>query len=90
MASKTPRTLSYNETVGSLHIREGDRETGYLLDQVGEGQWLFTKIIGREERRVTLSPAGNHCDCLGHRRWGHKTVCRHVAALLALRERGRI
>ena len=27
------------------------------------------------------------CDCLGHQRWGHKTVCRHVAAVRALQAR---
>lgn len=89
MASKN-RHLSYSPLLGTLHIVDGDRETGYFVDQLAEGVWLFTKIIGREERKVVLAPTGNTCTCPGFRRWGHKTVCRHVAAILALRERGRI
>lgn len=89
MASKQ-RYLSYNALVGTIHITDDDGSTGYYLDRAGEGAWTFTKIIGREERHVTLSPDGNKCDCPGHRRWGHKTVCRHIGALLALRSRGRI
>lgn len=89
--SKKTRTLSYNPRVGTLHIKEGDKETGYYLDRPAAGVVLFTKIIGYEERTVTLSPAGNCCTCPGHRRWAAKgTVCRHIAAVLVLRERGRL
>jgi hypothetical protein len=30
------------------------------------------------------------CECVGHLRHGHRTVCRHLASLRALRERGLI
>jgi hypothetical protein len=39
---------------------------------------------------VHLDGANSSCTCLGHLRWGHKTVCRHVACLLALVSRNRI
>jgi predicted nucleic acid-binding Zn finger protein len=33
---------------------------------------------------------GDSCDCLGHIRWGHKTVCKHVAGIKACLQAGRI
>jgi hypothetical protein len=30
------------------------------------------------------------CDCPGHLRWGHRTVCKHLAACRALVEAGRL
>jgi hypothetical protein len=40
---------------------------------------------------VRLDPRGRHsCECLGHLRHGHKTVCRHVAACVALVASGKL
>jgi hypothetical protein len=39
---------------------------------------------------VQLDGANSSCTCLGHLRWGHKTVCRHVACLQALVSRNRL
>lgn len=43
------------------------------------------------ENHVLLSSHGNTCDCRGHLRHADKgVVCRHVAAVLKLREMGRL
>jgi hypothetical protein len=34
------------------------------------------------------SQLGDSCDCLGHLRWGHKTVCKHLSAVKALIAQG--
>jgi hypothetical protein len=46
---------------------------------------------GGEAYHVLLhGPAGHSCECKGHLRWGHRTLCKHVASLLALIEQGKI
>jgi hypothetical protein len=39
---------------------------------------------------VHLAGAHSTCECLGHLRHGHRTVCKHVACLQALVSRNRI
>jgi hypothetical protein len=44
-----------------------------------------------ESYHIHLDPRGRHsCECLGHLRHWHKTVCRHVAACAALVASGRL
>jgi hypothetical protein len=89
----------------ALLITEGDGEKakrcGYYLTPVpcdGGVAYHFEKFStdegGDAEARdydVYLSAHGNHsCECKGHLRWGHKTRCRHVAALLALIAQGKL
>lgn len=45
---------------------------------------------GGDTYHVNLSAEGNRCECLGHLRHGHRTVCRHVAALTNLTEAGKL
>jgi hypothetical protein len=39
---------------------------------------------------VNLAGRDSTCECLGHLRWSHRTVCKHVAALLALEAAGKL
>ncbi len=32
----------------------------------------------------------HQCECFGFLRWGHRTLCKHVAALLAIIRSGRL
>jgi hypothetical protein len=73
-----------------------ETEERYFVSRVPAdfGEGYFVEKIGpeAEESRyhVHLSADGNSCECRGHLRWGHKTQCRHVAGLLALKARGQL
>jgi hypothetical protein len=73
-----------------------ETEERYFLSRVPAdfGEGYFVEKIGpeAEESRyhVHLSADGNSCECRGHLRWGHKTQCRHIAGLLALRAAGKL
>jgi hypothetical protein len=41
-------------------------------------------------RPYAINLVDGTCECVGHLRHGHRTVCRHLASLRALRERGLI
>jgi hypothetical protein len=78
---------------GAVAITVGSEATVYDLAAVavdyGEG-FKLTKPDG-EVYHVHLDDAsGNTCDCWSHIRWGHQRPCKHVAALLALRQRDRL
>jgi hypothetical protein len=90
---------------GVIRIREvkGKRnpvatEDRYFLSRVPSdfGQAFYLEKIGAEAEEsryhVNLGAdgTGNSCECRGHLRWGHKTPCRHVGALLALRVAGKL
>jgi hypothetical protein len=68
----------------------------YFLSRVPAdfGEAFFLEKIGAEagegRYHVNLSADGNSCESRGHLRWGHKTPCRHVGALLALKARGKL
>ena len=76
---------------GAVCITVGKEATLYQLALVpvdyGTG-YRLTKPDG-EVYHVHLDDASGHtCDCWSHVRWGHRRPCKHVAALLALRQRG--
>jgi hypothetical protein len=39
---------------------------------------------------VLLAGECSSCDCLGFLQWGHRGPCKHIGALTALREAGRL
>lgn len=98
--TKKPRTMTYNPVVGTLHINDGGSEKGYYVDRFHDAEggigFCLTKIVPPtkpDEPRdydVLLRDDGtaDSCECLGHLRHGHRTVCRHIAAFRCLRERG--
>jgi hypothetical protein len=78
------RVLSIRQLTG----RRGE-ETRYHLSEVpcdfGRGFELSkASCDGPETYHVHLDATGDACTCLGNLRWGHKTVCKHVAAVKAL------
>ena len=78
---------------GAFSITVGKEATVYDLAAVavdyGEG-FRLTKPDG-ENYHVHLDDASGHsCDCWSHIRWGHRRPCKHVAAVLALRQHGRL
>ena len=89
-ATKT-RTLRLTHTGDSLalviHQQEGRQAIqvdAYFLT-VTPDMVVFGKHDGtRYEVR------GNACSCPGHKHYGHKTVCKHVAAVAKLTEMGKI
>jgi hypothetical protein len=84
---------------GALIIREGKATDAYAVEQLdsafGAG-YLVAKVVpsgvtADGPYHVNLSGDGAHsCECKGHLRSGHKTRCRHVAALLALTAKGEL
>jgi hypothetical protein len=83
---------------GQITIRVGKLHTGYQLDSLPtdddfEGQaYKLTKCALVEDAEepvyhVLLSRQGHSCECRGFLRHDH---CKHIAALLALREAGKL
>jgi hypothetical protein len=74
-------TVDGTETDYWLQAIPADFGTAFKLEK-------FAKD-GGEVYHVNLDAKRGHhtCECLGHLRWGHRTQCRHVAALLALQGR---
>jgi hypothetical protein len=83
-------------------VGEGEkaRKYGYYLEAIPADfgvAFRLTKLEHQVEAgmpdhyHVHLDPRGRHsCECLGHLRHGHKTVCRHVAACVALVANGKL
>jgi hypothetical protein len=64
----------------TLSVQQAPEGThGYRLIKLGER-------ANGQSYDVLLDLVGNfhECDCLGHLRWSHRTVCKHVAGLLKL------
>lgn len=73
-----------------------DRETtGYVVvpiahDDPAVRAFRVVKVATQENYDIAIGPTGAVCECLGHLRWGHKTPCKHVAALRVLITRGAV
>jgi hypothetical protein len=78
---------------GILRIVKGAKVDLYWVGEIdcdfGRG-FAVEKWAGVEVYHVHLDATGDSCDCLGHIRWGHKTVCKHVAGIKACIQAGRI
>src|ERR1700722_19026608 len=85
---------------GLIRVAEGKAIDLYTVTPVaadwGKG-FCVAKIVHADEIGVdTEDPyfvhlddqTGHSCECKGHLHNGHKTRCRHVAAILALRAKG--
>jgi hypothetical protein len=85
-----------------ITVGEGERAKrfGYYLEALPADfgvAFRLTKLAHQVEEGhdpyydVLLDPRGHHsCTCLGNLRWGHKTRCKHVAALAALVAGGKL
>src|SRR5438552_2686704 len=91
---RRPNVTRANERGGRvLTLRVGRKVNDYYLLPIpcDEGAaFEVSKLQGDGQTyHVSLSQAGNTCECLGHLQHGHRTVCKHVASLVALRSAGR-
>jgi hypothetical protein len=98
---KPERKLTFNREVGALFLTVGKQEYGYWLDnlpcQQGDGVKAFrlTKFVATRKPgqpdaydvRINSTAGAGECECIGHLRHGHSTICKHIASLLALAER---
>ena len=97
---KPARTLSWKREVGALFMTIGSQESGYWLDPLpcdldGERAFRLTKFettkkAGQPDAydvRICRKTATGSCECMGHLKHGHKTLCKHLAALFALDDR---
>jgi hypothetical protein len=79
-----------------LVITEGARTDDYLVGGLGlPGCYRLRKCpaAGADPADCPSYDVDLHagsCECKGHLRWGHRTRCRHLAALLALEGAGRL
>lgn len=99
-ARKVNRTVNLHWPItscvpGLMTITEGARKDEYDVLSIGSDFGTAFEVTkhGGETYHVCLNwdGAGNStCDCKGHMQWGHKTVCRHVAALTALKNAGKL
>jgi hypothetical protein len=78
-------TLSQDKTatVYWLSVLEADFGLAYRLEKFSDGSTYDINVC-------LADPRHSSCECLGFLRWGHKTICKHVACLVALRSSGRI
>jgi hypothetical protein len=102
---RTPKTRTVKLTStapgrGLLTITEGGKPTTFYLHEVATelgGRAFKLEKFGADVRDewdavyfVHIGGDLDTCCCRGHQRWGHKTVCRHRAALRALLEAGKL
>jgi hypothetical protein len=96
-ASRKPaRSLRYFDgTPGLLELTVGGVRQDYWLSEI-QADWgrafeVRKPLPDGTVYHVHLDPEmGDTCDCLGHLRHGHRTVCKHVAAVKALIARGEL
>jgi len=60
-----------------------------IPSEMGGRGFLLTKEDG-SSYCVSLSGADSTCECKGHLQHGHRTVCKHLAALTALAAAGKL
>ena len=56
-------------------------------------RWAKFAHQGGEVRDVNIGDGAEHpasCECLGHERWSHRTVCRHIACTRKLLDEGKL
>jgi hypothetical protein len=84
-----------------LTVAKGQKveKFGYYLSalpcDLGGRAFRLTKVEhqiadGPDHYDVLIDGANHSCECLGHLRHGHKTVCKHAAALRALVAGGKL
>ena len=90
------RLKCWNASTGTgvLEISDKGKTDTYAIEsaesEIGGQAWHMLKIseVGCDVYGVLLADDGFHqCGCMAHSRW---QTCRHVSALLALRQRGKI
>lgn len=100
MATVTKKVRTVKLVGRILTLTDAGKETSFFLteipSQLGGRGWRLEKFAidcrgqGDEVYHVHLGGEQDTCECRGHLQHGHKTVCRHRAALQALLARGRL
>jgi hypothetical protein len=74
--------IMVGRTVVDYHLRPlpADSGLGFALEKIGAGGGEVYHVL------LDLEEGKHSCECKGHLRW--QTPCKHIAGLLALRERG--
>jgi hypothetical protein len=80
-----------------LTLAQGTAVTMYWLEPLASEFGAAYRLIKWDDESVTYDVnlclgdlAHSSCECLSHLRWGHRRPCKHVAALSALINAGRI
>jgi hypothetical protein len=91
-----PGLVHVNETRGKRSVSDLYRVTPIDAD-FGDGFEVakvlaadMTGVDYAEPYHVNLSGATSTCECKGHLRHGHKTVCRHIALIRVLKNAGKL
>ena len=82
---------------GTLWLTVGKEVTFYELAPIPEAAWGRAFSLRKEDGTEYAVNLGDEakgiapsCECLGHQRWSHKTVCKHLASIRALVEAGKL
>jgi 3-hydroxy-3-methylglutaryl CoA synthase len=91
MTTSRTRTLRLTQTAGgpALVIRQQEGKgavqvDAYFLSHTADAV-IFSKHDGTRYKVTSAT-----CDCPGHKHYGHKTVCRHRAAVAKLIALGKL
>ncbi len=84
---RTLKILTRSATLLVVRVSETGRKsaTYYVTPDGDSVRW--EKM---ESGATTYTVTATGCGCTGHKRWSHKTVCRHRAGTACLRERGEL
>ncbi len=66
--------------------RQAIQVDAYFLARTAEG-WSLSKHDGA---RYEVNATAGTCQCRGHQQHGHKTVCKHIAAVRKLIDLGKL
>jgi hypothetical protein len=94
---KQPRSLRLLAP-GLVRIVEGPKSDLYTFRKIPSDYGTAYRVqkvgavgsAGQDAYHVNLSADGDSCECKGHLRHGHRTVCRHISMLKALSSRNLI
>jgi hypothetical protein len=94
---KQPRSLRLLAP-GLVRVALGKKSDLYTIHRVPSDYGIAYRVhkvgavgtAGQDAYHVNLSADGDTCECQGHLRHGHKTVCRHLAMVKVLVATGRI
>ncbi len=86
--------LPTDDEPGVVVIHVGKETFPYFVDLLGSDYGRAFSLQKFDGTSYTVN-VGDHnappsCDCAGYRRWGHKTVCKHVAGVRALVAAGKL
>jgi hypothetical protein len=79
-----------------LTLSEGKKATVYWLEvlEVDFGFAVrlekFTDGTSYDVNVCLSDPRHSSCECLGFVRWGHRHLCKHISAVVALHNAGRL